>query len=98
MKFYYENIKDNLILPNGNEGQFMLSEFDEMYGLKNPIFQLSNYSDIIICLKSNQSPLDENFYYTNETYFNNLFSKIENKPNIRIVLTNTHEGANIYYF
>jgi GDP-L-fucose synthase len=76
----------------------MLSEFDEMYGLKNPIFELSNYSDIIICLKSNQSPLDENFYYTNETYFNNLFLKIENKPNIRIVLTNTHEGADIYYF
>ena len=98
MKFYYENIKNNVILPNGNDDQFMLSEFDEMYGLKNPIFELSNYSDIIICLKSNQSPLDENFYYTNETYFNNLFSKIENKPNIRIVLTNTHEGADIYYF
>jgi len=98
MKFYYENIKNGVILPNGNAGQFQLSEFDKIYGLKNPIFELSNYNDIIICLESNQSPLDENFYYINETYFNNLFSKIENKPNVRIVLTNTHEGANIYYF
>ncbi len=98
MKFYYENIKNGVILPNGNAGQFQLSEFDKIYGLKNPIFELSNYNDIIICIESNQSPLDENFYYTNETYFNNLFSKIENKPNVRIVLTNTHEGANVYYF
>jgi len=98
MKFYYENIKNNVILPNGNDTQFMISEFDEMYGLKNPIFELSNYKDIIICLKSNQKPLDENFYYTNEIYFNNLFSKIQNKPNIRIVLTNTHEGVDLYYF
>ena len=98
MKFYYENIKNNVILPNGNDGQFMLSEFDEMYGLKNPIFELSDYADIIICLKSNQKPLDENFYYVNETYFDNLFKQIKNKLNIRIVLTNTHEGVDLYYF
>ena len=98
MKFYYENIKNNVILPNGNDEQFMLSEFDEMYGLKNPIFELSDYDDIIICLKSNQKPLDENFYYVNEIYFDNLFKQIKNKSNIRIVLTNTHEGVDLYYF
>jgi GDP-L-fucose synthase len=98
MKFYYENIKDNLILPNGNDGRFMLSEFDELYGLKNPIFELSDYEDIIICLKSNQKSLDEDFFYKNEIYFNNLFDKIKNKQNIRIILTNTHEGADTYYF
>lgn len=98
MKFYYENIENGKIIANGNPGQFMISEFDEMYGLKNPIFKLSNYKDIIICLKSNQSPLDEKFYYKNEEYFNNIFKKIKNKPNVRIVLTNTHEGADVYYF
>jgi GDP-L-fucose synthase len=98
MKFYYENIKNNVILPNGGDGDFMLSEFDKMYGLKNPIFELSDYKDIVVCVTPNQKPFSDDFYNTNEIYFDNLFKKIVNKSNVRIVLTNIHEGADIYYF
>jgi GDP-L-fucose synthase len=98
MKFFYENIKNNIILPNGNVDEFAFSEFDYSYGLKNPIFELTDYSNIIICVKSNNKPLTYHFLEKNEEYFKSLFKKIENKSNVKLVITNTHEGEGIYHF
>lgn len=98
MKFFYENFKDNIILPNGAADEFAFSELDHLYGLKNPIFELTDYSNIIICVKSNDKPLNHNFFEKNEEYFNSIFLKIENKLNVKLVITNLHEGEGIYYF
>lgn len=98
MKFFYENIKNNTILPNGNIEDFSFSEFDYYYGLKNPIFDLTDYNNIIICVKSNNKPLNHHFLEKNEEYFKSIFSKIENKLNVKFLITNTHEGEGIYYF
>lgn len=98
MKFFYEKIKDGIILPNGDIDEFAFSEFDYSYGLKNPIFELTDYKNIIICVKSNNKPLDYHFLEKNEEYFKSLFKKIENKLNVKLVITNTHEGEGIFHF
>lgn len=98
MKFFYERNKDGIILPNGGIDEFAFSEFDYSYGLKNPIFDLTDYSNIIISVSSNNKPLDYHFFEKNEKYFKDIFKKIENKLNVKLVIANTHEGEGVYYF
>jgi len=46
MKFYYENINYKEI-PNGSHNLCRISEFDYNFGFNNPIFELSDYKEII---------------------------------------------------
>jgi hypothetical protein len=74
MKFYYENINYKEV-PNGLNGLCRISEFDYNFGFKNPIFELSDYKEIIWNFTPNNIELDTKFFLNNLDYFKSVFFK-----------------------
>jgi GDP-L-fucose synthase len=97
MKFYYENINYKEI-PNGLDSLCRISEFDYNFGFKNPIFELSDYKEIIWNFTPNNIELDTTFFLNNLDYFKSVFLKIQNKPNVKLMFSSLHEGADISKF
>lgn len=95
MKFYYEN-EDFRNVPNGN-GFCTISNLDWHYGFNNPIFELSD-DEYIIWNFSIQGEMQSWIIDEHSHYFDEVFSKIKNKPNVRLVFSNFHEGANQNHF
>ncbi len=95
MKFFYENIdfKKN---PNGN-GFCQVSNLDWNYGHDNPIFEL-NETDKIIWNFSVCGEMNDSIIVNNQSYFDNVFEKIKDKPNVKLVFSNFHEGTNLLHF
>lgn len=90
MKFYYENL-DYKNVSNGNTFCH-ISNLDWAYGFNNPIFELNDIDDIIwnfsIIGEMNSMVVDNN-----REYFESVFDSIKNKPNVRLVFSNFHEGT-----
>lgn len=90
MKFYYENL-DYKNVSNGNTFCH-ISNLDWVYGFNNPIFELNDIDDIIwnfsIIGEMNSMVID-----SNREYFEKVFDSIKNKPNVRLVFSNFHEGT-----
>lgn len=90
MKFYYENL-DYKNVSNGNTFCH-ISNLDWAYGFNNPIFELNDIDDIIwnfsIIGEMNSMVIDNN-----REYFESVFDSIKNKPNVRLVFSNFHEGT-----
>lgn len=97
MKFYYENINYKEI-PNGSHNLCRISEFDYNFGFNNPIFELSDYKEIIWNFTPNNIELDTTFFLNNLDYFKSVFLKIQNKPNVKLMFSSLHEGADIAKF
>jgi len=90
MKFYYENL-DYKNVSNG--ASFChISNLDWAYGFGNPIFELNDTDNIIwnfsIIGEMNSMVIDNN-----REYFEKVFDSIKNKPNVRLVFSNFHEGT-----
>lgn len=102
MKFYYENL-DYKVKSNGSKDslyhkQFChISNLDWAYGHKHPIFEL-NDTDNIVWNFSIIGEMNSNIIDSNKYYFENVFNKIKDKPNIRLVFSNFHEGTNQIHF
>ena len=93
MKFFYENKPiDGNQTPNGAKGWCKISEFDEMYGLRNKIYELTDDDEIVWLFTSNNVPQGGTYINNNLEYFRNVFKKISKKPNIKVVLSNIYEG------
>lgn len=93
MKFFYENkMIDGVQIPNGLEGWCKISEFDEMYGLKNKIYQLTDDDEIVWLFSSNNIPQGGDYIDNNLEYFRKVFRRISNKPNVKLVFSNIYEG------
>lgn len=93
MKFFYENkMIDGVQIPNGLEGWCKISEFDEMYGLKNKIYQLTDDDEIVWLFSSNNIPQGGSYIDNNLEYFRKVFLRITNKPNVKLVFSNIYEG------
>jgi len=97
MKFYYENINYKEV-PNGLNGLCRISEFDYNFGFNNPIFELSDYKEIIWNFTPNNAELNTAFFLNNLDYFKSVFLKIQNKPNVKLMFSSLHEGADISKF
>jgi len=91
MKFYYENL-DYKSVPNGKDFCH-ISNLDWNYGFQNPILEL-NDEDLIIWNLSVMGEMNSNVIDYNRSYFLNLFDKIKDKPNVKLVFSNFHEGTN----
>ena len=91
MKFYYENI-DFKNVSNGYPFCH-ISNLDWNYGFSNPIFELNDVEPIIwnfsIIGEMNSQVVD-----ANKDYLESVFDKVKDKPNIKIVFSNFHEGTN----
>jgi hypothetical protein len=90
MKFYYENI-DYKNIPNG-KGFCHISNLDWAYGFQNPIFELTEEN--IVWNFSIQGEMQQWIIGNNIEYFNDVFEKVKDKPNVKLVFSNFHEGAN----
>ena len=90
MKFYYENINYKEV-PNGVDGLCRASDFDYHFGFNNPIFELSNYKEIIWNFTPNNTELNNEFILNNLDYFKSVFLKIQNKPNIKLMFSCLYE-------
>jgi hypothetical protein len=90
MKFYYENL-DFKNKSNG-KGFCHISNLDWNYGFNNPIFELNDVDNIVwnfsIIGEMNSQVID-----SNKEYLEGVFNKIKDKPNIKIVFSNFHEGT-----
>ena len=98
MKFYYE---DKLNFKNTLEGfgkNRKISEFDMYYGFKNSVFELHDNVDTVWNFTPDNQELDVNFLNTNIDYFNEVFTKIKNRKNVRLIFSSIMEGANMYDF
>jgi hypothetical protein len=95
MKFYYENI-DFKNVPNGN-GSCHIGPLDYNYGFKFPIFEL-NETDYIIWNFTISGEMKEYILNTNIDYFNNVFSSVIYKPNVKLVFSSVQEGNNMKEF
>ncbi len=91
MKFYYENL-DFKNVSNGHPFCH-ISNLDWNYGFSNPIFELNDIEPIIwnfsIIGEMNSQVID-----ANKDYLESVFDKVKDKPNIKIVFSNFHEGTN----
>lgn len=90
MKFYYENA-DYKSIPNGNPFCH-ISNLDWAYGFENPIFEL-NTEDNIIWNLSIMGEMNSNVVDINKSYFEKVFDTIKDKPNVKLVFSNFHEGT-----
>lgn len=100
MKFYYENL-DFKNIPNGSPKDSSshiragchISNLDWNYGFKNPIFELNDTESIIwnfsIIGEMNSYVIDNS-----RNYFEKVFDKVKDTPNVKIVFSNFHEGTN----
>jgi hypothetical protein len=95
MKFYYENPEYETI-PNGN-GFCGISNLDWAYGFQHPIFELNNEDDIVWNF-SIQGEMQEWIIDNNKKYFESVFEKVKDTPNVKLVFSNFHEGANQFHF
>lgn len=95
MKFYYEN-KDFRNIPNGN-GFCTISNLDWHYGFNNPTFDLID-NDFIVWNFSIQGEMQSWIIDEHAYYFDEVFTKVKDKPNTRLVFSNFHEGANQNHF
>jgi hypothetical protein len=95
MKFYYEN-EDFRNKPNGN-GFCTISNLDWHYGFNNPIFELLD-NEYIVWNFSIQGEMQSWIIDEHSHYFNEVFLKVKDKPNVRLVFSNFHEGANQNHF
>lgn len=95
MKFYYEN-EDFRNTPNGN-GFCTVSNLDWHYGFNNPIFELLD-DEHIVWNFSIQGEMQSWIIDEHSHYFDEVFSKVKDKPNVRLVFSNFHEGANQNHF
>lgn len=95
MKFYYEN-KNFKEIFNGNDtcGASLL---DIYYGFKNPIFEL-NDTDKIIWQFNIRGEMNLQELVKNINFYHDVFSKVKDRLNIKIVFTSFYEGANQYHF
>lgn len=91
MKFYYENT-DFKNIPNGYPFCH-ISNLDWNYGFTNPIFELNNEEPIIWNL-SIIGEMNSNVIDSNKEYFEKVFEMVKDKPNVKIVFSNFHEGTN----
>ena len=70
MKFFYENKPiDGNQTPNGAKGWCKISEFDEMYGLRNKIYELTDDDEIVWLFTSNNVPQGGAYINNNLEYF-----------------------------
>jgi len=90
MKFYYEN-SDFHNVANGT-GFCGVSNLDWQYGLKNHTTELTNEPTIwnFSIMGEMQGYIIEN----NIEYFKSVFQQVKRKPNVKLVFSNFHEGAN----
>ena len=95
MKFYYEN-EDFRNTPNGN-GFCTVSNLDWHYGFNNPVFELLD-DEHIVWNFSIQGEMQSWIIDEHSHYFDEVFSKVKDKPNVRLVFSNFHEGANQNHF
>lgn len=91
MKFYYENI-DFKNKPNGYPFCH-ISNLDWNYGFSNPIFEL-NDSEPIIWNFSIIGEMNSQVIDNSREYFEKVFDKVKDTPNVKIVFSNFHEGTN----
>jgi len=93
MKFFYENAPiEGVQIPNGPKGWCKIAELDEIYGLRNRIYELTDDDEIVWLFSSNNIPQGGAYINNNIEYFRNVFKKISNKPNIKVVFSNIYEG------
>jgi GDP-L-fucose synthase len=95
MKFYYENENYRKIPNGGDISNF--SAFDFNYGFSHPIFNLDSHNDILWNITA-KFEFNSNFLTDNDTYFRNVFLKIKNKKNVRLVFSSIYEGKNMISF
>jgi GDP-L-fucose synthase len=95
MKFYYENENYRKIPNGGDISNF--SAFDFNYGFSHPIFNLDSHNDILWNITA-KNEFNSNFLTDNDTYFRNVFLKIKNKKNVRLVFSSIYEGKNMISF
>lgn len=91
MKFYYENI-DFKKKSNGHPFCH-ISNLDWAYGFQNPIFEL-NDTDNIVWNLSVIGEMNSNVIDSNKKYIEGVFDAIKDKPNVKLVFSNFHEGTN----
>ena len=88
MRFYYEN-KDFRNIPNGKD--FCgVSNLDWNFGYQYPVFELTDDPTIwgLPVQRMESHIIDDNI-----EYFKNMFSIVKDRPNIKIAISNFHEGA-----
>jgi GDP-L-fucose synthase len=98
MKFYYENKLNFKNTPNGVNNNCKKSELDSYYGFKNPVFEFYDNVDTVWNFTPNNREVDVHFLNHNINYFNDVFAKVSNKRNIKLVFSSIMEGANMYDF
>ena len=98
MKFYYENKLNFKNTPNGVNNNCKKSELDSYYGFKNPVFEFHDNVDTVWNFTPNNREMDVHFLNHNINYFNDVFAKVSNKRNIKLVFSSIMEGANMYDF
>jgi hypothetical protein len=88
MRFYYEN-KDFRNIPNGKD--FCgVSNLDWNFGYQYPVFEITDEPTIWgLPVQRMESHVIED----NIEYFKNMFNIVKDKPNIKIAISNFHEGA-----
>lgn len=91
MKFFYENL-DYKNISNGN-GFCHISNLDWAYGFENPIFEL-NSEEHIIWNFSVMGEMQSWILEQHKEYIESVFEKVKNLPNVKLVFSNFHEGAN----
>ena len=91
MKFFYENL-DYKNVSNG-DGFCHISNLDWAYGFENPIFEL-NSDEHIIWNFSILGEMQSWILDQHKEYIESVFEKVKNLPNVKLVFSNFHEGAN----
>lgn len=91
IKFYYENLD----FKNKSNGYPFchISNLDWNYGHNHPIFEL-NDTDNIVWNFSIIGEMNSNIIDSNKDYFESVFDRIKDNPNIRLLFSNFHEGTN----
>ena len=98
MRFYYENKLNFKTVSNGVNDICRVSEVDSHYGFSKPVFELHDNVDTVWNFTPNNVELNVHFLNTNIGYFHDVFAKVSNKKNIRLVFSSIMEGANMYDF
>ena len=91
MKFYYENQNFKEVF-NGNN-TCSTSLLDIYYGYKHPIFEFNDTDKIIWQFNINHELSIEKLN-SNIIFYKDVFSKIKNRLNIKLVFTSFYEGTN----
>ena len=98
MRFYYENRDIKNFKPNGPANLCKKSSLDNQYGLLHPIFELNHTDEIIWLFEIRNGEFTPKMLTSNEKYFDNVFAKLQEFKNVKIIFSNFYEGKDIHYF